>query len=396
MNELDALTVHGESPVGWDAATPVNETVDADGNINPRDRGFGVGDPLAPSERVFDHPEVRALRDFLRNNNGLPGLEIVGPDETERAARIFSRDGFVVVRDLLGAEQLAAAREGCTRVLRDILKVSGPGARKYTTESSRLPHRYSYGTSSCSRHMMHDPAWTSLIDLETATPILKAIFGTDDYLVAGGGGDLCLPGAVEYQHLHSDGRDAQELDEARLAAAIRTGVKVPAGKLLGELDLPTQRIVMDRTPPLVTINFAMSALTWGNGPIRQIPGTHTVQASPPGPGEEPQWMKTSTLVGALAGAGVFRDNRCWHGATPNLSREVRALPNVEYLPTWNQNGHLRKTMPYAIWKTLSPHAQKICRYIVEDEGVWPAGAGVMHPLASVRTAEFEKGPRPIE
>ena len=45
-------------------------------------------------------------------------------------------------------------------------------------------------------------AWASQIDLPTTTPILKRLFGSDDYVCHGAGGDLCLPGAVEYQHLH--------------------------------------------------------------------------------------------------------------------------------------------------------------------------------------------------
>lgn len=47
-------------------------------------------------------------------------------------------------------------------------------------------------------------------------------------------------------------------------------------------------------------------------------------------------MRYSTLVGAKAGAAIFRDNRCWHGATPNISKEVRALPNIEYVPAWKK------------------------------------------------------------
>ena len=57
-------------------------------------------------------------------------------------------------------------------------------------------------------------------------------------------------------------------------------------------------------------------------PIRQIPGTHTNVQLPPLTGEEPEWMRLSTVVGAPAGSGVFRDHRAWHGATPNL-RYVR-------------------------------------------------------------------------
>jgi hypothetical protein len=42
-----------------------------------------------------------------------------------------------------------------------------------------------------------------LIDLPTTTPILKAIFQSDDYYCGGGGGDVCLPGAIECQRLHA-------------------------------------------------------------------------------------------------------------------------------------------------------------------------------------------------
>ena len=126
-----------------------------------------------------------------------------------------------------------------------------------------------------------------------------------------------------------------------------------------DLDYGTARMILERTPPLVTINFLMSDLSWENGPIRQIPGTHTSVQRPPSPRYEPGWMKTSTLVGALAGAGVFRDNRAWHGATPNLGREIRAMPNVEYVPAW-QERFVDRSMPYECWQTLSEQGRRIC------------------------------------
>jgi len=96
-------------------------------------------------------------------------------------------------------------------------------------------------------------------------------------------------------------------------------------------------------------------------------------------------MRLSTLVGAKAGAGVFRDNRAWHGATPNLSREIRAMPNVEYgAPWWNDEARYARTMPHAIWQSLSPHAQRIAARVVAEPGVWPAGAGAMHPALARR------------
>ncbi len=395
--ELETLTVHGESRVGWDEHTPINETVDADGKPSPR---LAASDPRAPKRRAYDDPDVERLRTHLKKNNGIKGLEICSPIEVERAARIFHRDGFVVVRDLLDAKRLRRFREGSARALRQILEIRGNGKREYMTESGRLPHRYSYGTSSASRQLLHEEVWASMIDLPTTTPILMEIFGGPDFSVLGAGGDVCLPGAVEYQQLHADIREFNQVSEKRVAQAKAMGMEIdeaanggdpstvdhPGGISAGSPDLKTQRRIVDFTPPLVTINFTMTDLTWENGPIRQIPGSHTWQIPPLPPEDEPEWMRLSTLVGAPAGAGVFRDNRAWHGGTPNLSREIRALPNVEYGAPWFAGDRRKKTMPHHIWETLSPHAQRIARAIKAEPHEWPVGAGVMHPLKSERSA----------
>jgi len=349
-----------------------------------------VADPRAPRRRVYDDPQVVALREHLCAHNGLRGLEIVAPDEVARAARIFRRDGFVVVRDVLDAAQLARFRAGCTRILSDILAVPGRDGRRYMTESNRLPHRYSYGTCSASRHLMHEPEWTAMIDLPTTTPILTEIFGGADYFVRGGGGDLCLPGAIEYQHLHWDSRDPLALPDSRLRQAERLGVQLRRKPGSDELDLATQRLIIERTPPFVTINFLMTDQTALNGPIRQIPGTHATQTSPPTQADEPEWMRLSTLVGAKAGDAVFRDIRAWHGGTPNVSREIRAMPNIEYVAPWWDAFDFMRCMPYDVWSGLSSHAQALTRHLVCEPGVWPRGAGVMHPLASARKDAFAR------
>ena len=388
--EIERLAVCGETDVGWDGNTPVNETVDEHGNPFPTKPGFGVPDPRAPKRRLYDDDEVRRLRAQLRERNGIRGLEVCEPGEVERAARIFHRDGFVVVRDLLDGEHLRRFREGSAQALRDILSVPGAGERKYMTESGRLPHRYSYGTASASRQMLHEEAWAAMIDLPNTTPILTAIFGSPDYFVLGAGGDLCLPGAVEYQHLHADVGESHHISEARLATAKALGLEIATEEESGEPTLAARRRIVDFTPPVVTINFAMCDLTWENGPIRQIPGSHTWQMRPVPPEHEPEWMRLSTLVGAPAGAGVFRDNRAWHGATPNLSREIRALPNVEYGAPWLPEGGGRRTMPHAVWETLTPHGKHISRRVKAEPGVWPAGAGVMHPLGAERRAAAKR------
>jgi len=53
-----------------------------------------------------DSAEFKKKRQYLSANNGIEGLEIVVPEEVERATRIFYRDGFVVVRDVLDTDQL--------------------------------------------------------------------------------------------------------------------------------------------------------------------------------------------------------------------------------------------------------------------------------------------------
>ncbi|MGK0222802.1 MAG: hypothetical protein ACI9ON_002042 [Limisphaerales bacterium] len=375
------LSVHEDVDLGWCAVTSPNETVDAEGL--PRYFDAHESDPRAPAERRYEHPEVQDLRHYLEANNGLTDLEICDPADLESIARIFQRDGFVVVKDLLSNAELNRFRDGCTSKLGELVDIPGTGGRKYVTETNRLPHRYSYGTSSASRQLLHEPIWASMVDLPTTTPILETLFGPKGYWVLGAGGDLCLPGAIEYQVLHTDFVTNYEVSEVRVEQARSLGVK-PRYLENGEMDARSQQMVLLKTPPVITINFFMSDLTWENGPIRHIPGSHAMPFNPPGQLEEPEWMRLATMVGASAGAGIFRDSRAWHGATPNVSRQVRAMPNVEYAAPWTDDGLFLKTMPHEIWQGLSVHGQQICEKVVQPEGEWPAGAGVMHPLAHQR------------
>src|ERR1700735_2828018 len=135
MSELNHIKVYGDTDVGWCGLTLPNETVDDMGRPFVQKEGFSAADPRAPRRRVYDDPEVCALREHLRAHNGIRGLEILAADEIERAARIFFRDGFVVVRDVLSIDQLEAFRAASARALKQILQIPGMGGRKYLTES---------------------------------------------------------------------------------------------------------------------------------------------------------------------------------------------------------------------------------------------------------------------
>lgn len=392
---------------GWDEKVLPNETLDEYGQIinTETKKGFGQPDktPLLPTVRKYDHPTVNKLREYLRvNNKGIHGLEMCEPNEIDKATSIFHRDGFVVVKNLLTKEQCTEWKNACDLVLKDILAYPGQEGRRFTGETGRLHGRYSYGTSSASRQMLHNEIWAKNVALPTIIPLIERMYGS--YIITGAGGDLCIPGAFEYQHLHRDALPRGEPEFKGKMAIRRMNEAIKLGLLklkknqntTDDLTLNQKRLISEMMPMTGTINFVISDLTFENGPIRQIPGTHTNVQYAPTTGDEPEFMRLSTCAGVPAGSGIFRDHRCWHGATPNVSNQVRHMPNIEWQAGWvlgettKFNGRIPKTMPYDIWEQLSPYAKNVCRHVVCKKGVKPTGAGIMHPLASKRREIFNK------
>lgn len=352
---------YNDNPLGLE--TPVGEV---EIETTPEHRNLVSGDPrCADWTRSYDDPGVTALRQRLWEHNGIDGLEVVAPDEVERAAMLFHRDGFVAVRDALPSEQLDRLRIAAAEVIETLVAADPGGA--VGGGAGGLPHRYSFGGTSATRQMFHRPEWCELLDMPTTTPILSAIFGSPNYIVCGSGGDLALPGAIEYQGLHSDNVWAELHD--------------PAGGLTMR-DLPV---------PAIHINFPLIDLTPENGPIRQVPGSQRSRSPIPRLADEPEWMRLSTICPLPAGSAIFRDARCWHGGTPNLSRDVRAMPNVEYFAPWFRSEAVVRSMSYERWQTLSPHAQRISRYVVCDRGEAVIGDGFSHPRGAVRDAHRAEG-----
>lgn len=294
--------------------------------------------------------EIVELREYLAENNGIRGLELFEPDQVEDIVRVFYRDGFVAVANVMNEEQLDIIRSGVDREIHNIMAVDGDRA------GNRGSHRYSFGSASLTGHQLHNPEWAMLAELPAITRLLTAIFDSDNYILRGGGGDFCLPGAIHYQPLHADIRDRRDykLTDGRIYT--HGSFRDPRG-LLTLRDLPC---------PYVCANFLMVDFTKINGPIRQIPGTQNTHAPIPTLDEEPDWMKLSTVCPAPAGSVVLRDPRAWHGGTPNLSDEVRAIPNCEFFAPWFREP-LRTCMPRSLYDTLSDHGRKIAKFIVADK-----------------------------
>ncbi|MCB1644444.1 MAG: phytanoyl-CoA dioxygenase family protein [Pseudomonadales bacterium] len=296
-----------------------------------------------------DAPDIRQLREYLEANNGITGLETVSPDDPDRAVELFYRDGFVAVENALTPEQLAFLQAGVHREIHKVLTLDE------TRSGNRGSHRYSFGGSSKTGHLMHLPEWAMLIDLPTMTPILQKIFGSRHYHARGGGGDFCMPGAAGYQPLHSDLRP-------RKVETFGNGVQQSYGTFYD----PTGSVNFRSLPvPMLTLNFITVDSTRINGSIRQIPGTQHTLVPIPKLSEEPEWMKLSCVCPARAGAVLIRDVRAWHGGTPNVSMEARAIPNVEFYAPWYIEPQPR-SMPRAIYETLSDYGKYLCRYIVAD------------------------------
>ena len=238
---------------------------------------------------------------------------------------------------------------------------------------------------------MHDPVWTSMIDLPTTTPILTEIFGTADYLVRGGGGDFCLPGAVEYQHLHWDFKDPLTMPAERLQQAAALGIELR--KRPGLRRTRSRNAAARRRTHAAARHHQLSDVGTDVGERTDPADSRHARVAEPHRRLRPTNRNGCASPHSLAhppGAGVFRDTRAWHGGTPNLSRDVRPMPNIEYVAPWFNTFMFTQSMPHELWADLSPHAQRLCRYIKCEPGVWPRGAGVMHPLASKRKEAFER------
>ncbi len=170
-----------------------SHSADIEIETTPEHMNLVSGDPACRAwTRSYYDPGVSELRKNLRLNNGIKGLELVSPDDPKRAAELFNRDGFVAVRDALTPEQLdrmkIAADAAILQLMEDDRDCSAGGG------AGGLPHRYSFGGGSASRHMLHVTEWCELIDLPTTTPIAAEIFGSSEYVVGDAGGDIAMPG----------------------------------------------------------------------------------------------------------------------------------------------------------------------------------------------------------
>ena len=291
--------------------------------------------------------DVEALRAHLEANNGIKGLEVLDPSDIDRAVRIFQRDGFVVVRDALDDDQLAYLRAGVAEAVEAILALDGD------RRGNRGTGRYSFGGSSLTRSMLHRPEWQMLVDLPTVTPIVTAIFQSSDHMLRAASGLLparchAVP-VVAFRH-------------ARLRRP---------GNLAVQLVPRSARPPLDARPSVPVR-------------VRELPdrGLGSAERSDPpdpgfsaGAGTDPDAGRRARVDAAQHGVprscGCRPDSGC---AAPGMAAHrtfpIRCGPSPTSSCT--RRGSVSRVgdpgISAADHRRLSPHAQRMTRFVVADSG----------------------------
>ena len=104
-------------------------------------------------------------------------IEMLEHYETDRAAKIFLRDGFVAVRNVLVGDQFNQTKNASEKVIQQIID------KDPALAGNRGHHRYSFG------NQMHHIEWCNLTT-PAVNSILEAIWNSDQFICAGNGGDF--------------------------------------------------------------------------------------------------------------------------------------------------------------------------------------------------------------
>ena len=136
--------------------------------------GWHWGDGVQ-HEIITDLP---ALQQELIEHSGIKGLEVVDPAEpgyVTKAAKLFHRDGFCCIKDVLTPDHLAALRKRCEDAMHSIVAQDKFGGAKGAW-------RYMFGGSSLTGSCMHFPEYAQLSSLPAVDAVLTEIWGTPDFI----------------------------------------------------------------------------------------------------------------------------------------------------------------------------------------------------------------------
>ena len=80
--------------------------------------------------------------------------------------------------------------------------------------------------ASATKSNFHLDGYAAVIDLPTTSPLLREIFGSNDYFAAGCGGDVVLAGAMAACHIHDE--NGHLFDDSRCVANLMDKIPAPS------------------------------------------------------------------------------------------------------------------------------------------------------------------------
>ena len=223
--------------------------------------------------------------------------------------------------------------------------------------------RYSLGSLAQSGSWLYLRPWVDLMNTPIIHHFLQVFFSSNHYSIKGGGGDVCLPGCTDYQPLHADISEAWPMRNTVTGELFTYGSFYDPRGSLKLTDLPC---------PYLILNIVVQDLTPENGPMRIIPKTHTTPRPAPSLEEEEINFKKSTLAGVKKGTLIIRDARTWHGGTPNISKEIRSLPNLEVFAPWYREPFV-PSFPEELLEHMSKEASHALRFVTGPKEKIPLG-----------------------
>lgn len=235
------------------------------------------------------------------------------PDVQDLAAQ-FARDGYVVLRDLIPARQVAALIEALVRVEAD----HGFGFAKTSFEG--------YNTVRINNLLALD-------DLFWQVPLQPTV--------------LALAEAL--------------LDKELLLSSLCSLTTGP-GQVAQPLHEDTQQIPLPRPHPTLAVNaiWALSDFTEANGATHIVPGSHRFDHSPPYGGNHATVQATMS-----AGSVMLFDSALWHHGGTNASTARRYALSCYYGAGWmRQQENLQLGIPRATAARFPRRLQELCGYSI--------------------------------
>jgi ectoine hydroxylase-related dioxygenase (phytanoyl-CoA dioxygenase family) len=247
----------------------------------------------------------------------LPGSPSTHGDPRRSTAQLasdFARDGYVVLRDLIPAQQVSALIEALIRLEAE----QGFGFANTSFEG--------YRTVRINNLLAYDELFWQVPLEPTVLALSEALLDRELLLSS-----LCTlttgPGQ-EAQPLHED----------------------------------TQQIPLPRPRPTLAVNalWALSEFTEQNGATRIVPGSHRFDHSPEYGGQHPTVAATMS-----AGSVMLFDSALWHHGGANRSNARRYAISCYYCAGWlRQQENLQLGIPRETAARFPRRLQELCGYSI--------------------------------